>query len=302
MSVRCTLEPLADHQVSFRIRGVEHLRWHYGPSYPRPFFFPFRLTKDGESLTRMGHPGAPDHDHHRSIWFAHQKVSGVDFWSDRTEARIRQLEWLAYQDGDDEAIMAVTLGWFDGHNPAPLLKQQLIAAVRPGDEGEIQLELQSAFTPTAATLEFGKTNFGFLAVRMAKALSTAFGTGRLTNSHGQTGEPAIFAKPATWVNYAGRRHEQVEGVTYFDHPSNPSYPSSWHVRHDGWMGCSATLREGLVTTQDKPLSLRYLLLAHTGEMTAPQAERIARRFHESRPFVMKKSPAANTAWGVRRTT
>ena len=56
----------------------------------------------GESLTRMGHPGAPDHDHHRSIWFAHEKVSGVNFWTDLTTAKIRQKQWLAYEDGDGE--------------------------------------------------------------------------------------------------------------------------------------------------------------------------------------------------------
>ena len=52
----------------------------------------------------MGHPGAPDHDHHRSVWFAHEKVSGVNFWSDNTAARVRQKEWLVYHDGDDDRI------------------------------------------------------------------------------------------------------------------------------------------------------------------------------------------------------
>ena len=58
---RCEVVPLAGHQVSFRIDGVEKFRWHYGAEYPRPFFFPFN-GPSGESITRMGHPGAPDHD------------------------------------------------------------------------------------------------------------------------------------------------------------------------------------------------------------------------------------------------
>ena len=48
-------------------------------------------------LTRMGHPGAPDHDHHQSIWFAHHKVMGIDFWGNASGAVIRQLQWLAYR-------------------------------------------------------------------------------------------------------------------------------------------------------------------------------------------------------------
>ena len=93
---RCEVVPLPDHQASFRIDGAERLRWHFGPDYPRPFFFPL-VGPSGTPLTRMGHPGDPSHDHHRSIWFAHEKVSGVNFWSDNTTARVRQKQWLAYQ-------------------------------------------------------------------------------------------------------------------------------------------------------------------------------------------------------------
>jgi len=63
---RCEVIPQPDHQVAFQVDGVERARWHFGPSYPRPFFYPFP-GPSGATLTRMGHPGAPNHDHHRSI-------------------------------------------------------------------------------------------------------------------------------------------------------------------------------------------------------------------------------------------
>ena len=148
----------------------------------------------GRSLTRMGHPGAANHDHHRSIWFAHEKVQDNNFWSDQTETRIRQKQWLAYQDGKDEALMAVLLGWYGGPDSAELLQQELIASVRPEGQGETLLELQSSFRPTAETLEFGKSNFGFLAVRVAKHLSAYFGGGRLTNSEGLIRRKSVFGK------------------------------------------------------------------------------------------------------------
>ena len=84
-SPRCQIVPLPDFQASFRIAGRERLRWHFNPHYPRPFFYPF-IGPSGESLTRMGHPGAPNHDHHRSIWFAHAVAGGEDFWSYQSEA------------------------------------------------------------------------------------------------------------------------------------------------------------------------------------------------------------------------
>ncbi|MCA9217951.1 MAG: PmoA family protein, partial [Planctomycetales bacterium] len=75
---RCEIVPLADSEVSLRIDGIEKTRWNFGSQYPRPFLFPF-YGPSGASLTRMGHPGAPNHDHHRSIWFAHHSIDENDF-------------------------------------------------------------------------------------------------------------------------------------------------------------------------------------------------------------------------------
>ena len=72
------------------------------------------------------------------------KAAGTDFWTDKTAARVRQKEWLAYQDGDAEAVMAVRIGWNDGHDPKDLLEQDLFAALIPGPGGETFLELQTA--------------------------------------------------------------------------------------------------------------------------------------------------------------
>src|SRR5262249_51606129 len=194
-------------------------------------------------------------------------------WGDRTPARVRQKTWLCYHDADDEAAMAVSLGWYDGHDPRELLEQELVAGVRPGPDGETFVELQATFRPTAASLEFGRTNFGFLAVRVAKNLSVHFGGGTLTNSEGAPGEPALVGRRAKWVDYSGPvPGGGTEGITYLDHPDNPGQPASWHVRADGWMGAAVCLAGPVVTTRQQPLRLRYLLHAHRGPASAPRAE------------------------------
>jgi hypothetical protein len=248
----------------------------------------------------MGHPGAPDHDHHRSIWFAHAKVLGIDFWSDRTPARVRQKNWLCYQDGADEAAMAVLLGWYDGHDPKELLEQELVAGLRPGPDGETFWELQATFRPTAESLEFGKTNFGFLAVRVAKSLSAHFGGGTITSSTGANGEPAVFGKPAAWMDYSGPVPRGDEGITYFDHAGNPGSPVSWHVREDGWMGAAPCLNGPLTTTRAQPLVLRYLLHAHRGRVDAARAAQVAKDFADRPPFVVGKANVKHQQYAVRR--
>ncbi|TWT57825.1 hypothetical protein KOR42_11920 [Thalassoglobus neptunius] len=267
----CEIIPLPNDQVSFRINGVEKTRWYFGSQYLRPFFFPIN-SSSGQSLTRMGHPGAPNHDHHQSVWFAHHRVLGIDFWANGLP-QVRQKEWFVYDDGEGVARMAVRLEWADGHDPSPLLHQELIVQIRSLPDSSYTLDLQSTFLPESEMIEFQKTNFGFLAVRVAKSISVHFGDGVLTGASGATGEPNLFGQENIWMDYsgslanydeAGNQTKAISGITYFDHPENPSHPTKWHVREDGWMGASACFSGPLETTRDRPLKLRYLLHVHDG--------------------------------------
>lgn len=265
---RCECIPLEGHQVSFRHNGVEAFRWNFGDQYTRPFFHPVN-GPSGSNLVRIGHPGAPNHDHHRGIWFAHTHVSGVNFWAEDGEGRIRQSEWLVYEDGPSTARMGVRLQWHDGHDAAALLTQDVITTYQPRENGEYTITIQSRLTPTAEQLELGQTNFGLLAVRVAKSISEHFGGGTLTNSALKQGEPAIFGKASEWMDYSGpvRGENGIanEGLTYIEHPDNISYPSKWHVREDGWMGASICRDNAVLITRDAPLVTRYLIYVHSGK-------------------------------------
>ena len=306
---RCELIPLPEQQVSFCIDGIEKTRWHFGSEYPRPFFYPFN-GPSGVSLTRMGHPGAPNHDHHRSVWFAHHDVNGEDYWGEGTGTQIRQQTWYAYHDGDDEAVMASLCNWLDSTGKQ-VMEQEIVAALRPMKNGEHALEVQITMRPPdkVAAVQLGKTNFGFFAVRVAKSFSAHFGGGILSNSEGQQGEPQIFGKPARWVDYSGpitvgqgtARRSVIEGITYFDHPQNPRYPTHWHVRSDGWMGAAFCLQEGLTVTKDKPLTLRYLLHAHAGAYDSAKAEAVQQEFAQRPGFVVTKGTRPHYQYEVRRT-
>jgi hypothetical protein len=253
----------------------------------------------------MGHPGAPNHDHHQSLWFAHHKVLGIDFWGNQSGAEIRQSQWFACEDGDDECRMAVELAWMDGHDPGPLLKQELICCVRPqGNPHEFTIELQSRFLPVSESLEFQQTNFGFLGIRVARSISGFFGGGNLTNSDGGTGEREVFGRPAQWMDYSGLNgtgaNSMQEGITCIDHPSNPGQPTGWHVREDGWMCASPTMNSSLLTTQQSPLRLRYLLLVHAGPADADRNHSLHQEFSLRPALVVRPGTAAHTAWEIVR--
>lgn len=308
---RCEVLPLPHEQVSFRVDGVEKTRWHFGKDAPRPFLYPFN-GPSGVSLTRMGHPGAPNHDHHRSVWFAHHIVEGESFWSDSgwlkgSAATIRQREWLAYEDGD-AAVASFVLDWFSKAGD-PLLEQTVVLSLRPAEGGHA-LEVQTKLRPSAnrESTTFEKTNFGLLAVRVAKSISSHFGDGHLTDSEGRVDEGEIFGKSARWMDYSGPiavgveddRRWVNEGITFFDHPTNPTHPTKWHVRADGWMGASVCMDDAIAVTAEKPLRLRYLLHAHSGLYDGERAERIFESFAKSPAVAVVKSTKPHLSWEVVR--
>lgn len=307
---RCQVIPIAAHQVSFQIEGVEKFRWDFSDDYPRPFFYPFR-GPSGEMLTRMGHPGAPDHDHHQSIWFANNRVNGFDFWANGKQTKIRQRQWYAYEDGQDEAIMGCRLDWIDPDGVS-LMQQELIAAIVPMENNEYAMELQFTLTPTrpGATVELDKTNFAFLAIRVAKTISAQFGGGVITNSEGQVGEHDIFGKSARWVDYSGpvgvgegeSRISTVEGITCFDHPSNHHYPTPWHVRDDGWIGAAVNLNEGITLDAETSLTLRYLLHAHRDSYQHEKATSVHEVFALRPGFVLSKGTKPGFQYEIKRAS
>jgi Family of unknown function (DUF6807) len=297
---RCELVPQLNHHVAFEVDGKERLGWNYDPLHKRCFFFPL-IGPSGSFLTRFGQPNAPDHEHHKSLWFANHNVAGVNFWEFKSEASIQQKNWLVYYNSDEEAVMGMKLVWLDGHNPAPLIEQEVVASLKPLDDGESLIEIQSKFVPTSSQLEFHKTNFAFLGLRVARHLSHTFGGGELRASGGEVGEKAIFGKKLQWVDYSGPVHPNLqtetlkeEGITWFDHPDNPGYPNGWHVRNNGWFCLSPCMFNSIITTKKEPLVLRFLFHVHRGTVDPGKAKEIGNNFAQSSPYQIAHLRAGKT--------
>src|SRR5262249_45782658 len=250
--------------ASFQVDGQERLAYEFGLGGPRPFFFPL-IGPSGRMVTRMGHPNPGGHEHHRSIWFGHQKVQDINFWEERPgrDVRVRHKRVIAYRDGTDWAGLAAELDWWaEGKSR---MTQALKVALTPCDDGGLLIDLESRFEAMGGPVDLGQTNFGFLGVRVAKTMSEQFGGGRLTADGSSKGGQAICGKRHRWADYSGPAAPGgVEGIAYLDHPSNPHHPTPWHVRSDGWFEAAFNLAEGWCIAADHPLSLRYRLWVHRG--------------------------------------
>jgi hypothetical protein len=265
-------------RASLRIDGVERVGYEYGHNSTRPFLYPI-VGPSGARLTRIGHANPVGHEHHKSVWFGHQKVNGINFWEEPrgTDVKVRHKRVVLYQDGPDLGGLVAEVDWW-AHGQTQM-RQRLTIVLEPGAEGAYALDLQSRFEAAREPIELGQTNFGLLGVRVAKTISEQFGGGRLTNSEGAEGECAIHGKPARWVDYSGPSTPgTTEGIAYLDHPDNPGHPARWHVRRDGWMEAAFSIGAPYGLAAGHVLELRYRLLIHSRPADRAAVDRAWERY------------------------
>ena len=274
--------PLPYDQASFQYLGEELTRFHFGHSLKRPFLYP--LIGPGErSYTRMGHPHDPvGHSHHNSVWISHKDVDGVDFWGDRNGSRILCERVEEYHDGSERAWMLCVNAWQDAQGQT-LMNERRRIAVEPLKNGEWQMLIDMQLeAPGDKPVTLRVTPFGLIGIRMAKTIGVRDGGGRILDSEGRLNEKGIFRKPARWVDYSGPVARGVlGGITLMDHPANPTHPTPFHVRDDGWMGACLTLERPQVIEPGHPLRLRYAMWVHGGVPAGKEVEPRWREFARS---------------------
>lgn len=258
------------------------------PPYRRPFFYPVN-GPDGIGLTGFGKPHDPSesHAHHYSLWIAHADVNGVDFWSERGGLIVHeQMEEL--EDGPIYCRFIQKTRWQSKETPLLVERRQctFYASEPTGRSMDVELE----FTPAGQSIVFGKTTFGFLAVRVAQSMSPFDGGGEILNASGDRNEQGAHLKNAPWLDQSGPiAPSRWGGIAIFDHPQNPRYPTGWHCRNDGWAGASFNKDEPFSLSPGEYLRLRYRLFLH--RRNAVQGE-VARRFAEwtARPVAQWGEP------------
>lgn len=276
---RMQVIPLPRGEASILHDGQEISRYYFGKDLYRPFLFPL-IGPSGKSLTRIGHPRDPNgHSHHNSAWISHHDIGGVGFWNDAasSKGRIVHKRVIRYEDADDLALIEVQNAWQEEAGKV-LLEEQRAMRFFPQEGGQWLLVIDMTLTAPKEAVTIGKTPFGFVGVRMAKTIGVHDGGGTIRNSEGGVNEAGVFWKPARWVDYSGPITPTArEGITLFDHPSNPNHPTVFHVRDDGWMGTSLTFDAPRTIEPAVPLKLRYGLWVHAG---VPSPQQIDDHFAE----------------------
>jgi len=208
---------------------------------PRPFIYPI-YGPTGAMMTRHypmrddAEGEAHDHPHHRSLWFAHGDVNGVDFWAQgEGKGRIVSTGSVGGSYIEDYWTEAIEMNWIapDGEI---LIHSFLEHGFTVLDDASRVIDTTIQITPgeDAESVTFGDTKEGTMAIRTHPALRLVgdHAMGHAINSEGDT-DRDLWGKRASWVAYWGEIDGETCGVAIFDHPENPRHPTWWHARDYG---------------------------------------------------------------------
>jgi len=202
---------------------------------PRPYMYPV-IGPTGDPMTRNWPmkevPGEPtDHVHHRSLWYAHGKVNGQNFWSEaKSFGKIVHQKFLKIESGDDLGVVQSQNQWVAA-NGDPVCED--VRTIRFYNRpGERLLDFDVTLKATNGPVTMGDTKEGSMAIRVAPTMQLKGGQGHIVTSEGARDKDA-WGKRAAWCDYYGPVNGKIVGVAIFDHPQNPRHPTWWHVRDYG---------------------------------------------------------------------
>ncbi len=252
-----------------------------------PYVWPLH-GPTGEEMTRAfpmetGRPNeAEDHPHHRSFWFTHGSVDGLDYWHDpdcliQPDGKVE----VASRSGILGTEITLPLVWSAPDRPVVLKEKRTLRFAAANDVRLVELE--STLTAPSAEVDpdgvlFGDTKEGSFALRLRPELRMkgAVAAGTIVNSVGQTGGDC-WGQRAQWVSYdaplggAGGR----VSVTVMDHTKNLRHPTWWHARDYGLVAANPFGAHGLGGEEDRAgeyrlapgesLTQRYLVVLAQGE-------------------------------------
>jgi hypothetical protein len=245
---------------------------------PRPYLFPI-IGPGGVGMTRQFPMHAKvegedqDHPHHRSLWFTHGSVAGVDFWSEGSKTgRIRQTKVVATESGPVFGKIETRNEWITPEGKKVLDDFRTLTFF-PLERGESFIDLNIVLTAADGDVVFGDTKEGSFGIRLAESMKESRG-GVIVNSAGQHGMKEAWGKPAEWVDYSGKVAGQHVGVAIFDHPSSFRHPTHWHVRDYGLFAANpfgyhdfygdAAKNGSFTLEKGKSMTFHYRVFLHRG--------------------------------------
>lgn len=179
-----------------------------------------------------------DHPHHRSFWFGHGDVNGIDFWAEGPGSGTVEAEGIPETASKDGRVtIRAKNKWLAPDGKVVARDERVMQFLADGDAHCIEFAI--TLRSESGALKLGDTKEGTMALRLLDAFSFKNAATLARNSDGVE-QKAVWGKHARWMNYetdlpakAGRH-----GVAVFADPGNPGAPTRWHARDYGLLAAN----------------------------------------------------------------
>ncbi|QDT72061.1 DUF6807 domain-containing protein [Lacipirellula limnantheis] len=248
----------------------------------QPVIWPI-VGPDGQAMTRQYPLGEKlatekdDHPHHRSLWFNHGSVNGLDFWMEPDEEddnQIKHREFRRTGSSDGAAEIVAVNDWLS--NGKKICEDERTIKFGADKNGR-WIDFTVVVTASEGELVFGDTKEGAFGMRVPGEIDVdAKRGGAIRNSNGKQNEEA-WGAAAEWVDYHGVIDGKPAGIVIFDLPNSFRHPTRWHVRTYGLFAANpfgehdfppGGPHQGEVKlAKGEQLRLHYRVLFYAGERT-----------------------------------
>ncbi len=218
--------------------GSEEFTQFDAATHQKPIFFPvfapdqIPMTRSRPMIEQDGE--AADHPHHKSIWFAHGAVNGVDFWSEK--GQIKNIDYEIVEGNGTHSIVANN----EWRSKTRTELHEQTAYSFGFDDRSRWIDFDIRLSAIDQDAIFGDTKEGMMALRVHPGLrlhadpkqGVAKVYGKIINSAGDKDSDA-WGKRSAWVRYDGIVNDTQVAILFCDHPDNLRHPTTWHARDYG---------------------------------------------------------------------
>lgn len=281
-------------RIEIHIDGKPFSNLYDGAERAQPFLHPLRAAS-GVAVTR-GYPvktiegESRDHHFHHGLWFTHSDINGVDFWRDQGPEQTGRMVAIRKPAASRDTLSGQYILTAPGGGKVGAIEQTFRFAAHGALRiVDVQVTLRA---DQGAALKLGDTEEAGLGFRFRDEFREDRGA-VLSNSEGLVGSRNIWGKRAAWVDYSTVVDKERVGVTIFDHPGNPRYPTYWHARNYGFCAANAfgersftrdALRDGtLRVPEGGSVTFRYRVVVHPGGIGDFDAAPWAASFAKEQP-------------------
>ena len=245
---------------------------------PRPYYYPL-INPGGLSMTRnwplKDTPGEEhDHPHHRSLWFGHGDINGIDFWAEKAGCgKTVHRSFEKIESGKNAGVIKSSNDWVGPDGKVVFTDERTFRVYRDGSTFDFEITIHAS----NGDIIFGDTKEGTMAVRVAESMKLKGhpGVAHIVESTGVRDE-ATWGKKAEWCDYYGPIEGKTVGIAIFDHPNNPRHPTWWHVRDYGLFAANPFGQHDFENLKDKTagnlkvpagqsITFRYRFYLHGGD-------------------------------------